>query len=86
MAKEHDITPQLLQTVDQVNENQKQVMIRKLNDYFAGKLKGKTIAVWGLAFKPRTDDVREAPALVLVDWLLEQGATVRETADPICPT
>jgi UDPglucose 6-dehydrogenase len=77
MAKEHGLVPRLLQTVDDVNENQKRVMIHKIGDYFGGKVKGKTVAVWGLAFKPRTDDTREAPALVLVDWLLEQGATVR---------
>jgi len=48
-----------------------------VNEHFEGKLGGKTIAVWGLAFKPRTDDIREAPALVLIDWLLAQGAAVR---------
>ncbi len=77
MAHDHDIPPRMLEAVDEVNQAQKRVMINKLSDHFGGKLKGKTIAVWGLAFKPRTDDIREAPALVLVDWLLEQGATVQ---------
>ena len=60
-----------------MNEQQKRVMIDKIDDHFGGNLRGKTIAVWGLAFKPRTDDIREAPALVLIDWLLSQGAAVR---------
>src|SRR5690606_1883288 len=54
---------------------QKRVLIEKFAEWFEGDLKGKRIAVWGLAFKPRTDDVREAPALVLIDWLLERGAS-----------
>jgi UDPglucose 6-dehydrogenase len=77
MAEELGIEPRIMQAVDQVNENQKRVAIEKINNHFDGKLRGKTIAVWGLAFKPRTDDIREAPALVLIDWLLSQGATVR---------
>jgi UDPglucose 6-dehydrogenase len=77
MAEEHGVEPRVLQAVDDVNQNQKRVMIEKIGTHFGGKLKGKTIAVWGLAFKPRTDDIREAPALVLIDWLLEQGAAVR---------
>ncbi len=77
MAEDHGIPPRMLEAVDEVNRQQKHVMIDKLKDHFGGKLKGKTVAVWGLAFKPRTDDIREAPALVLVDWLLEQGATVQ---------
>jgi UDPglucose 6-dehydrogenase len=62
--------------VDSVNESQKRVFIEKLKAHFSGNLRGKKIAVWGLAFKPRTDDIREASALVLIDWLLEQGALV----------
>ena len=63
------------EAVDEVNESQKQVLIEKIDAHFGGNLRGKTIAVWGLAFKPRTDDIREAPALVLIDWLLAQGAS-----------
>ncbi|MCC7475843.1 MAG: UDP-glucose/GDP-mannose dehydrogenase family protein [Pirellulales bacterium] len=77
MAEDHGIEPRMMRCVDRVNENQKQVIIEKLKTHFGGKLSGRTIAVWGLAFKPRTDDIREAPALVLVDWLLAQRAAVR---------
>jgi UDPglucose 6-dehydrogenase len=77
MAEEHGVEPRLLQSIDDVNEAQKRVMIAKIEQHFGGKLRGKSVAVWGLAFKPRTDDIREAPALVLIDWLLEQGAAVR---------
>ena len=67
----------LMQSVDDVNESQKQVLFRKVSHYFAGDLAGKTLAVWGLAFKPRTDDIREAPALTLIDALLTAGVHVR---------
>jgi UDPglucose 6-dehydrogenase len=77
MAEELGVEPRVMRAVDEVNENQKRVAIEKIETHFGGNLRGKTIAVWGLAFKPRTDDIREAPALVLVDWLLSQGATVR---------
>ncbi len=77
MAKSHGVPPRLLQAVDDVNEAQKHVLGDKINRHFEGRVSGRTIAVWGLAFKPRTDDVREAPALVLLDALLAAGATVR---------
>lgn len=77
MSTKHDCQPTMLQAVDEVNERQKSVMADKLTDHFGSKLTGKTIAIWGLAFKARTDDIREAPALVLIDWLLAKGATVR---------
>jgi UDPglucose 6-dehydrogenase len=77
MAEDHGVEPQMMRAVDSVNEHQKQIIIEKLDKHFAGNLKGKTVAIWGLAFKPRTDDVREAPALVLIDWLLSKGATVQ---------
>lgn len=68
---------QMMQSVDDVNEAQKQVLFEKVKFHFNGDLAGKTIAVWGLAFKPRTDDIREAPALTLIDGLLANGAKVR---------
>jgi len=77
MAEELGVEPRVLRAVDDVNEKQKRVAIEKIQVHFAGNVRGKTVAVWGLAFKPRTDDIREAPALVLVDWLLSQGAVVR---------
>jgi UDPglucose 6-dehydrogenase len=77
MAIQHGVEPTILRAVDAVNERQKSVMTAKLSEHFGGDLNGKSIAVWGLAFKPRTDDIREAPALVLIDWLLSHGATVR---------
>jgi UDPglucose 6-dehydrogenase len=77
MAEEVGIEPRVLRAVDNVNEAQKRIAIEKIEAHFGGDLRGKTIAVWGLAFKPRTDDIREAPALVLIDWLLKQGAHVR---------
>lgn len=81
-ATQHGMQPRLLQSVDDVNNRQKQVLFRKLDRYFQGDLKGKTIAVWGLAFKPRTDDIREAPSLTLIDELLEAGAKV-QAHDPV---
>jgi UDPglucose 6-dehydrogenase len=77
MAKDHGVEPQMMRAVDSVNEHQKQIIIEKLTKHFGGKLTGKTVAVWGLAFKPKTDDIREAPALVLINWLLAQGAIVK---------
>ncbi len=82
VAAEHGIDARILKSVDQVNESQKEVLFHKLSRYFEGKLSGRVIAVWGLSFKPRTDDIREAPALVLVDRLLAAGAVVR-VHDPV---
>ena len=76
MSEDHGCVPEMLKAVDAINERQKSVLASKLDCQFGGDLKGKRIAVWGLAFKPETDDIREAPALVLIDWLQEQGATV----------
>jgi UDPglucose 6-dehydrogenase len=77
MAEEYEVEPRIMMAVDEVNEKQKHVMIEKIGAHFQGNLRGKTIAVWGLAFKPRTDDIREAPALVLIDWLLTAGAKIQ---------
>ena len=77
MARELDLTPRILDAVDLVNDQQKQVLTDKIESHFGGDLSGKTIAVWGLAFKPRTDDIREAPALVLIDRLLKQGVKLQ---------
>ena len=74
MARTYGIEPRLLTAVDVVNEQQKTVMFKKLSGHFGDDLSGRKIAIWGLAFKPRTDDVREAPALVLIDELLARQA------------
>jgi UDPglucose 6-dehydrogenase len=66
----------LLEVVDAVNEQQKRVLLSKLVGMLGEDLRGRRVAVWGLAFKPRTDDIREAPALVLIDALLERGALI----------
>ena len=67
----------IMDAVDRVNEAQKQVLVRKVREHYGDALKNKTLAVWGLAFKPRTDDVREAPALVFLDAMLKAGARLR---------
>ena len=76
-AEQHGYSMELLKAVERVNERQKEVLFRKLNNYFEGNLVGKVVAVWGLAFKPETDDMREAPSLVLIEKLLEAGCVVR---------
>ena len=75
-AAEVDVDTKLLRVTDEVNERQKHVMPQKVLDHFDGNLRGKRIAVWGLAFKPGTDDIREAPALTLIERLLHAGASV----------
>jgi UDPglucose 6-dehydrogenase len=76
---------EILDAVVAVNERQKRRMGEKIIAHFGGSLKGKRIAVWGLAFKPGTDDVREAPALTLIDQLLEAGASVSATDQVAMP-
>jgi UDPglucose 6-dehydrogenase len=77
MSKSLGVEAPVMEAVDRVNEAQKQVLVRKVREHYGGALPDKTLAVWGLAFKPRTDDVREAPALVLVDALLNEGVRLR---------
>ncbi|HAH46489.1 MAG TPA: UDP-glucose 6-dehydrogenase, partial [Planctomycetaceae bacterium] len=82
VAKSKQMEPSILNAVDQVNTAQKRVLFEKVNHYFEGDLKGKTFAIWGLAFKPKTDDIREAPSLVLIDQLLQAGAQLN-VHDPV---
>jgi UDPglucose 6-dehydrogenase len=67
----------ILQAVEEVNEAQKHRLLQRVDKHFGKSLKGRTIAVWGLAFKPRTDDMREAPAITIINGLLARGARVR---------
>jgi len=77
MAAALGIDSRMLRAVEEVNSHQKCIVKQKIEKHFQGDLAGKTIAIWGLAFKPRTDDIREAPALVLIDQLLAEGAQVQ---------
>lgn len=81
-AEEAGSAMSLLRAVEQVNERQKGVLFEKLSRHYAGDLTGRRIAVWGLSYKPETDDMREAPALVLIERLLEAGCSV-QVYDPI---
>jgi len=81
-ASEHAFQAELLNAVEAVNRRQKSVLFQKLERYFSGDLAGKTIAVWGLAFKPNTDDMREAPSRTLLEALWAAGAKVR-AYDPV---
>lgn len=81
-AEKNGYNMSVLKAVEDVNENQKRVLFNKLSKRYGGDLKGKTIAMWGLAFKPETDDMREATSLVTIGLLLEAGCTVR-VYDPV---
>ena len=75
-SAENKAPMKILQVVDEVNKKQKLVIVDKILKHFNNDLKGKHFAVWGLAFKPNTDDMREAPSVVVIKKLLELGATV----------
>jgi UDPglucose 6-dehydrogenase len=81
-AREHGGSLEILEAVHRVNERQKALLSDKIVRHFGGSVVGKTIAVWGLAFKPGTDDVREAPALTVIEALLAGGAKVH-AHDPV---
>jgi UDPglucose 6-dehydrogenase len=81
-AHEAGHEPQILNAVEAVNGRQKEVLYQKMLHHFAGNIKGRTIALWGLAFKPNTDDMREAPAVTLIELLLKAGAHVH-AYDPV---
>lgn len=76
-AEKNDYPMQVLKAVEEVNEAQKEILFKKLNKYYNGDLEGKTVAIWGLAFKPETDDMREATALLTINLLLEAGCKVQ---------
>ena len=82
IGETNGLDTQILKTVDAVNTAQKDVLYQKLHKYFDGDFSKRTIAIWGLSFKPRTDDIREAPSLVLIDHLIEAGAVI-QVRDPV---
>jgi UDPglucose 6-dehydrogenase len=82
VAREKGMTMRMLEAVDDINDRQKNVLFDKITARYGADLKGRKIAVWGLAFKPRTDDIREAPSLVLISQLLKAGAQVH-VHDPV---
>jgi UDPglucose 6-dehydrogenase len=81
-ATENGHNMRILQAVEEVNEDQKSVLFNKIAAHYKGDLKGKTFAMWGLSFKPKTDDMREAPSLVIIEKLLHAGANVK-AYDPV---
>jgi UDPglucose 6-dehydrogenase len=76
-ARANDFLAQIIEAVESVNEAQKHVLVNKVLSHFDGDVSGKTFALWGLAFKPNTDDMREAPSRVIMESLWEKGAKVR---------
>ena len=82
VARNNGMITKLLDSVDEVNNQQKNVLGKKVTNLYGENLAGKKIAIWGLAFKPRTDDIREAPSLVLINRLLKAGATI-SVHDPV---
>ena len=72
----------ILEAVDELNTKQKSALVPKIRKHFRDRLKGKTIAIWGLAFKPRTDDMREAPSIAIINELLSEGVNL-QVHDPV---
>ncbi|WP_455499110.1 UDP-glucose dehydrogenase family protein [Coprobacter sp.] len=81
-ASENNVDLEILRAVERVNDGQKTVLFKKLAAYYPDKLEGKTVAVWGLSFKPETDDMRDAPSLLLINALIKAGCVVK-AYDPI---
>ncbi len=82
IAEDHNYDLRVLKAVEAVNKDQKLVLFNKIMNYFNGDIRGKTIALWGLSFKPQTDDMRDAPSLIIVNQLLWAGAKVK-AYDPV---
>jgi len=81
-AEQYDYKLRILKSVDAVNDDQKKVLFTKIKNHFKGDLKNKVFCIWGLSFKPKTDDMREAPSLVLIDALIDAGAKI-QAYDPV---
>jgi UDPglucose 6-dehydrogenase len=75
-GREHDVQLTIVDAVERANERQKRVLGRRILNHFGGNLEGRKVAIWGLAFKPETDDIRESPALTLIEQLRDAGAKV----------
>ena len=82
IASKHNYVSRLLNAVDNINDDQKNILFKKVKSFFGNKLKGMTIAVWGIAFKPETDDIRYAPSITLINSLIDAGVFVK-SYDPI---
>jgi UDPglucose 6-dehydrogenase len=80
-GRDYDLNFRLLEAAEEVNQGQKSLLVDRVKKHFGGDLKGRTLAIWGLAFKPRTDDMREAPSITVIEALLAAGAELR-THDP----
>ncbi len=76
-GRDYNVNFRLLEAAEEVNQKQKSLLVERVKGYFAGDLRGRTLAVWGLAFKPRTDDMREAPSITVIESLLAAGAQIR---------
>jgi len=81
-AEDYQYTLRVLKAVEEVNDDQKSVLFGKMKQHFSGNLAGMTVALWGLSFKPHTDDMREAPSLVIIKKLLEAGVNIK-AYDPV---
>jgi UDPglucose 6-dehydrogenase len=81
-ARDVGYQPQILQAVEATNNRQKEVLVNKLRRHFGARLKGSTIALWGLAFKPNTDDMRAAPSRTIIELLAKEGVNIR-AYDPV---
>lgn len=81
-GKDYQYSLEILKAVESVNNRQKSVMFDKIKNHYKGDLKNKTFAIWGLSFKPQTDDMREAPSLIIIESLLKEGASVK-AYDPV---
>ena len=82
MSKHANLEPKVLNAVEEVNNQQKHIIVEKVKEHFGENLTGLTFAIWGLAFKPQTDDMREAPSLVIINDLIQAGAKIR-VYDPV---
>ncbi|NIA20686.1 MAG: nucleotide sugar dehydrogenase, partial [Anaerolineaceae bacterium] len=82
LGQAHGVEVRMLQATHEVNQRQKRQLAERLIEHFGGSCRGRTVAVWGVTFKPQTDDLRDAPALAIIDMLLEAGATV-QAYDPL---